>query len=536
MVKTDVLVIGSGISGLSYAIKISEKLPDTRIIIVTKADEDESNTKYAQGGLAVVTDFSKDNFEKHIEDTMRAGDGENKRNIVEMVVKEGPDRFHELIDWGTHFDKEKGGQYKLGREGGHTENRIVHHKDITGFEIERALLETARKSPNIEILDHHYVVDLITQHHVPGKENHYEDISCYGAYILDEKTKSVKRITAKITLVATGGAGHVYKNTTNPIIATGDGIAFVHRARGKVSNMQYYQFHPTAMYSKHEGMLFLISEAVRGDGAKLRTKDGKPFMHKYDEREELASRDIVARAIDNEMKISGDDYVGLDCTHMDQQKFCEHFPNIYRKCLDEGIDPFRQLIPVVPACHYLMGGIEIDRDGQSSIRNLFAVGECTNSGLHGANRLASNSLLEGLVFGHNAAMKTVALLQENAFNFDDLKAIPEWNEEGMKVMEEKVMIKYFRRQLQEMMSDLVGIVRSNERLDIARRKQREIFEAVTELYKYSQISPELSELRNLVNVSYLIIKHSLQMKENKGAFYNKDLANKPLIRTDLPKK
>ena len=523
MIKADVLVIGSGISGLSYAIKIAETLPDAQITIVTKSDEDESNTKYAQGGLAVVTDFSKDNFEKHIEDTMRAGDGENKRDVVEMVVKEGPHRFRELVEWGTRFDKEKDGDFKLGREGGHTENRIVHHKDITGFEIERALLATINKLPNIEVLDHHYVIDLITQHHVPGKELNQDNIHCYGAYILDQKNKKIKKITAKITLVATGGAGHVYKNTTNPIIATGDGIAFVHRARGKVSNMQYYQFHPTAMYSKRSGMLFLISEAVRGDGAKLRTKDGQPFMQKYDEREELASRDIVARAIDNEMKISGDDYVGLDCRHMDQENFKEHFPNIYKKCLEEGIDPFQQLIPVVPACHYLMGGIDVDIDGQSSIKNLFAVGECTNSGLHGANRLASNSLLEGLVFGHQAAVKTVELLEKNEFNFNDLKAVPEWNQEGMKILDEMVMVSYFRKQLQEMMSDLVGIVRSNSRLQIAKKKQREIYEAVTALYNNSILSPQLSELRNLVNVSYLIIKHSIEMKENKGAFFNKDL-------------
>ncbi|WP_332029214.1 L-aspartate oxidase, partial [Kaistella sp.] len=461
------------------------------------------------------TDFDKDNFQKHIDDTMRAGDGENKQDVVEMVIKEGPARFQELVDWGTRFDMEKDGDFKLGREGGHTENRIVHHKDITGAEIERALLETVKRSKNIEMLAHHYVVDLITQHHVPGKELNTDDISCYGAYILDEKNKKIKKITAKITLVATGGAGHVYKNTTNPVIATGDGIAFVHRARGRVSNMQYYQFHPTALYSKRDGMLFLISEAVRGDGAKLRTKDGEKFMQKYDEREELASRDIVARAIDNELKISGDDYVGLDCREMDQEKFKEHFPNIYQKC--------KQLIPVVPACHYLMGGIDIDMDGQSSIKNLFAVGECTNSGLHGANRLASNSLLEGVVFGHNAALKTVELLKINDFNFDDLKAVPEWNEEGMKMMDEMVLVSYLRRQLQEMMSDLVSIVRSNERLELARKKQREIYEAVTELYNYSIMSPQLSELRNLVNISYLIIKHSLAMKENKGAFYNKDL-------------
>ena len=497
-------------------------MPDAKIIIVTKADEDESNTKYAQGGLAVVTDFDKDNFQKHIDDTMRAGDGENNLEVVKMVIEEGPKRFQELVNWGTNFDQ-KDGHLMLGREGGHTENRIVHHKDMTGKEIERALLATVNNSANIEILAHHYVVDLITQHHVPGKAFDYDKIHCYGAYILDEKSKKIKKITAKITLVATGGAGHVYKNTTNPVIATGDGIAFVHRARGKVSNMQYYQFHPTALYSKRDGMLFLISEAVRGDGAKLRTKNGEKFMHKYDEREELASRDIVARAIDNELKISGDEFVGLDCREMDHEKFKEHFPNIYQKCLDEGIDPFTQLIPVVPACHYLMGGIKIDKDGQSSIKNLFSVGECTNSGLHGANRLASNSLLEGLVFGHNAALKTVDLLAENAFNFEDLKAVPEWNEEGMKIMDEMVLVSYLRKQLQEMMSDLVGIVRSNERLEIAKRKQKEIFDAVTELYNYAVLSPKLSELRNLNNVAYLIIKQSIAMTENKGAFYNKDL-------------
>ena len=524
MIKTDVLVIGSGISGLSYAIKISEQLPDAKITIVTKAEEDETNTKYAQGGLAVVTDFSKDNFEKHIEDTMHAGDGENNREVVEMVIKEGPARFHELVDWGTRFDKKEDGEYKLGREGGHTEFRIVHHKDITGAEIERALLEYCNNSENIEILDYHYVIDLITQHHIPNKTFDKENINCYGAYVLDQKNKKIKKVTAKITLVATGGAGHVYKNTTNPIIATGDGIAFVHRARGKVSNMQYIQYHPTAMYSKRDGMLFLISEAVRGDGAKLKTKNGEKFMHKYDEREELASRDIVARAIDNEMKISGDNYVGLDCTEMNKEKFIEHFPNIYQKCIDEGIDPFKQLIPVVPASHYLMGGIVVDKDGQSSIKNLFAVGECTNSGLHGANRLASNSLLEGLVFGHNAAMKTVELLNIDEFNYFDLQNVPEWNDEGMKIMEEKVLISYLRKQLQEMMSDLVSIVRSNNRLKLAQKKQKEIFDAVTELYSYSVISPELSELRNLVNISYLIIKNSLEMTENKGAFYNKDFA------------
>ena len=454
---------------------------------------------------------------------MRAGDGENKRKVVEMVIKEGPKRFNELVEWGTQFDLNKKGTYKLGREGGHTENRIVHHKDITGFEIERALLETVEKSNNIQMYDYHYVIDLITQHHLQGQTLDLDNITCYGAYVLDQKNNEIKKITAKVTLVATGGAGHVYKNTTNPIIATGDGMAFVHRARGKVSNMQYIQFHPTALFSKREGMLFLISEAVRGDGAKLRTIDGEAFMHKYDEREELASRDIVARAIDNEMKISGDEHVMLDCTNMDQQKFLDHFPNIYNKCIEEGIDPFVQPIPVVPACHYFMGGIDIDMDGQTVIHNLFSVGECTNSGLHGANRLASNSLLEGLVFGHNAAMKTVELLQKDEFNYEDLNKIPEWNAEGTKVIEEMVMITYLRKQLQEVMSDMVSIVRSNQRLAIARKKQQEIYEAVTELYNYSKLSPQLLELRNLVHVSYRIIKDSMKMTENKGSFFNKDL-------------
>ncbi|MGI9526899.1 MAG: L-aspartate oxidase [Weeksellaceae bacterium] len=525
MISTDVLVIGSGISGLSYAIKISEQMPEAKITIVTKADEDESNTKYAQGGLAVVTDFDNDNFKKHIIDTMLAGDGENNRAVVEMVIREGPQRFKELVAWGTQFDKNTQGDFKLGREGGHTENRIVHHKDITGFEIERALLETVEKSKNIEICDFHYVIDLITQHHIQGEKFIPKNITCYGAYVLDEKTKEIKKITAKITLVATGGAGHVYKNTTNPIIATGDGMAFVHRARGKVSNMQYIQFHPTALYSKVDGMLFLISEAVRGDGAKLRTKNGEPFMHKYDPREELASRDIVARAIDNEMKVSGDEYVTLDCTQMNREKFLNHFPNIYQKCMSEGIDPFLQPIPLVPACHYFMGGVEINIDGQTSINNLFSVGECTNSGLHGANRLASNSLLEGLVFGHKAAMKAITLLQEDNFNYEDLNTIPEWNEEGTKVIEEMVMISYLRKQLQELMSDMVGIVRSNFRLEMALKKQTEIFEAVKELYNYSKLSPELLELRNLTHVSYRIIKDSMAMTENKGSFYNKDLKN-----------
>lgn len=523
MLTSDVLVIGSGISGLSYAIKIAQKLPQTQITIVTKSDGEESNTKYAQGGVAVVTDFENDSFDKHIQDTLRAGDGLCKLEAVEVVVKEGPQRFKEIVSWGAKFDKDDWGTFDLGREGGHTENRVVHHKDITGYEIERALLAVIEKSPNIRLLPHHYVIDLITEHHIENEQFHPEKLNCFGAYVLDVPSGKVKKFTAKITLMATGGCGHVYKNTTNPVIATGDGIGLAHRAKAKISNMQFIQFHPTALYSNRTGQLFLISEAVRGFGAKLLTKDGKKFMHKYDDREELASRDIVARAIDNEMKLSGDDYVCLDCRGLDKEKFLAHFPNIYERCLEEGLDMFEDLIPVVPASHYLCGGIDVDLHGQSSINNMFAVGECTNTGLHGANRLASNSLLEAMVFGHRAALKTIELLDQNQFLFKKIEQIPEWKDEGLQLTQEMVLLNYLKKQLQILMSDLVSIVRTNERLALAKEKQEEIYRSVKEIYKMNLVSPQLSELRNLVSVAWLIINQSMEQKENKGAFFNKDL-------------
>jgi len=523
MIYTDVLVIGSGISGLSYALKVAQQRPDAKITIVTKSDDEESNTKYAQGGVAVVTDFKKDSFDKHIEDTLRAGDGLCKREVVEIVVKEGPERIKEIVEWGANFDKNDSETYDLGREGGHTESRVVHHKDITGAEIERALLQALNNLDNTELLNHHYVIDLITEHHIPGESFDKYNLNCYGAYVLDLKTQQIKKMSAKITLMATGGCGHVYKNTTNPNIATGDGIGLAHRAKAKISHMQFIQFHPTAFYSSRSGQLSLISEAVRGFGAKLCTTSGESFMHKYDPREELASRDIVARAIDSEMKLSGDDYVCLDCRHLDQKRFLEHFPNIYQQCRDEGFDMFKDLIPVVPASHYLCGGIDVDLHGQSSIKNMFAVGECTNTGLHGANRLASNSLLEALVFAHRAAVKTVERLKEDNFNYTNLHKIPEWNQEGLKVNEEMVLLSYLRKQLQSLMSDLVGIVRSNERLKMAARKEDEIYRAVKEIYNFSILSPQLSELRNIASVAFLIISQSIAETENRGAFYNKDL-------------
>lgn len=523
MIYTDVLVIGSGISGLSYAMKIAKQRPETRITVITKSDSEESNTKYAQGGVAVVTDFQQDSFDKHIEDTLRAGDGLCNRETVEVVVTEGPERIDEIVEWGAKFDKNEQQDFDLGREGGHTENRVVHYKDITGAEIERALLKAIDRLENVQLLNHHYVIDLITEHHIPDESFDKYNLNCYGAYVLDMKSQRIIKMSAKITLMSTGGCGHVYKNTTNPTIATGDGIGLAHRAKAKISNMQFIQFHPTAFYSPIAGQLPLISEAVRGFGAKLRTATGEPFMHKYDSREELASRDIVARAIDSEMKLRGDDYVCLDCRHLDRENFLEHFPNIYKQCQDAGLDMFKDLIPVVPASHYLCGGIDVDLFGQSTIKNMFAVGECSNTGLHGANRLASNSLLEALVFAHRAALKTVERLNEDSFNHTQLNKIPEWNQEGMKVNEEMVLLNYLRKELQTLMSDLVGIVRSHARLKLAKQKEEEIYKSVKEIYNFSILSPQLSELRNLASVAYLIITQSIEQKENRGTFYNKDL-------------
>ena len=359
--ETDVLVIGSGVAGLTYAVNLAIQNKDLKITILTKTNEDETNTKYAQGGIAAVIDLNKDSFEKHIDDTLIAGDGLCNKSIVDIVVHEGPERLKEIISWGADFDKEENGVYKLGKEGGHSENRILHYKDITGWEIERALLEKAHQYPNIHFIDYCYVIDLITQHHlgelVTKSSSH---ITCFGVYILNIKTQQIEKIISKVTMLATGGCGQVYRTTTNPKIATGDGVAMVYRAKGRIENMEFIQFHPTALYEagKRFGQSFLITEAVRGDGAILRNSKGEDFMKKYDSRLSLAPRDIVARAIDNEMKILGDEHVYLDCRHMDMTKFKEHFPNIYEKCLSIGIDVAKDMIPVAPAAHYSCGGVK----------------------------------------------------------------------------------------------------------------------------------------------------------------------------------
>lgn len=509
---TDYLVIGSGIAGLSFSLKAAEK---GKVILITKSNQDESNTKYAQGGIAAVW-HNADSYEKHIQDTLIAGAGLCNEAIVRMVVTEGTQRVKELIELGTRFDKTNNGDYDLAKEGGHSEHRILHHKDITGFEIERALLAQIAKNPNIQVFDHHYAIDVITQHHL-GKlvTSQTPDICCFGAYVLNTQNGKIDTILSKITVMATGGAGHVYATTTNPIIATGDGIAMFYRAKGFVKDMEFVQFHPTSLYNPQENPSFLITEAIRGFGAVLKNQKGEEFMQRYDERGSLAPRDIVARAIDNEMKLRGDDYVYLDCRHLDRKGFIEHFPNIYNKCLQMGIDPFLKMIPVIPAQHYLCGGIQINENAESNIQNLYAIGECACSGLHGANRLASNSLLEAVVFAHRAFMHSANKL--NAIILQN--GIPDWDAEGTEHPEEMVLITQSKKEVQQIMSNYVGIVRSELRLKRAFDRLEILYKENEALYEKTTISQNLCELRNIICIGYLIIKHAMRRKESVGLHY-----------------
>ncbi len=514
--KTDFLIIGSGIAGLSYALKAAAL---GKVTIITKANRDETNTKYAQGGIAAVT-YAPDSVEKHIADTLVAGDGICNEKVVRMVIAEGMDRIHELINWGTDFDKDASGRYDLAREGGHSEHRILHHKDSTGAEIERSLLEQISRHPDIEVHAHYFALDLITQHHL-GEEvsRSTGGICCYGAYVLNLETNKVETILSKITMISTGGAGQLYRTTTNPLIATGDGVAMVYRAKGTVRDMEFIQFHPTGLYHPGESPCFLISEAVRGAGAILRNADHEDFMGRYDERASLAPRDIVARAIDSEIKKSGGEHVFLDCTGIDAGKFKSHFPNILGKCLSIGIDPMKQMIPVSPAAHYMCGGINVDEHGCTDIRNLYASGECTRTGLHGANRLASNSLLEALVYSHRAWTHSTDTLGDISWNND----VPDWNAEGTSAPREMILITQNRRELQSLMSNYVGIVRTNTRLKRAMDRLRIIYGETEALYERTTVSPALCELRNLINLGYLVTKAAMSRTENRGLHYNTDL-------------
>ncbi len=514
--KYDYLVIGSGIAGMSFALKVAKT---GKVALVCKTTLDEANTALAQGGVASVTNTLVDNFDKHIEDTMIAGDWLSDKEAVKQVVTQAPSQIQELINWGVDFDKNETGEFDLHREGGHSEFRILHHQDNTGFEIQDSLIKAVRKNPNIDIFENHFAVEICTQHHL-GKivTRRTPDITCYGAYVLNQETGDVNTFLSKVTLMATGGCGAVYRTTTNPLVATGDGIAMVYRAKGTVQDMEFVQFHPTALYHPGDRPSFLITEAMRGYGAVLRTLDGKEFMHKYDERLSLAPRDIVARAIDNEMKTRGEDHVYLDVTHKDPEETKHHFPNIYKKCLSLGIDITKDYIPVAPAAHYLCGGIKVDLNACSSIQRLYAVGECSCTGLHGGNRLASNSLIEAVVYADAAAKHSIAHINEYSYRED----IPEWNDEGTQHPEEMVLITQSAKEVGQIMGTYVGIVRSNLRLDRAWNRLDILYEETERLFKSSKVSRKICELRNIINVGYLIMRQAKERHESRGLHYTID--------------
>jgi len=521
----DFLVIGSGIAGLSFALKAANF---GKVCLVTKSQIDETATKYAQGGIAAVL-YLPDTYEKHIQDTMIAGDELSDRSVVELTIRESTERVMELIEWGVNFDKTKKGKFALAKEGGHSEYRVLHHKDMTGKEIEQKLILAAQQNENIEILENHLAVEIITQHHLGiDVTRRTPDLTCFGAYIYDPNKKKVRTVLSKITMMATGGIGTVYGNTTNPLVCTGDGIAMVYRAKGHVRGMEFVQFHPTSLFNPKESPSFLITEALRGAGAVLKDEEGNEFMLKYDTRGSLAPRDIVARAIDNEMKISGKEHVWLDAAKIKKNEIFEHFPNIYAKCLSIGIDITKDLIPVVPAAHYSCGGIITNQWGETSIHNLYASGECASTGLHGANRLASNSLLEALVFSHRACLKSVEQFENIPFCHD----IPEWDSSGTVLNEEMVLITRSKQELQAVMSSYVGIVRSNIRLQRALDRLFLLYKETEELYKKSILIPEICELRNMINVGYIIIHNAMDRKESRGLHYSLDYpAHKDLQQT-----
>lgn len=512
MIQTDILVVGSGAAGLFYALKSAKACPQNKITIITKASAEESNTKYAQGGVAVVLDEVRDNFKNHIADTLTAGDGLCNLQVVEMVVRDAPERIYDLIDLGVNFDLDLQGKYDMGREGGHSHHRVIHHKDNTGEAIERVLLNRIAEFENVRVLEYHVALDLLLDD---------KNETCVGAKILDLNNQKVDSIFSKITVLATGGCGSVYTNTTNPSINTGDGIALAARAGAKVSNMQFIQFHPTVVYETSQGKLPLITEALRGAGARLRNIHKELFMSAYDAREELAPRDIVSRAIYSEMMKHESKFVYLDCTSVGKEKLLDHFPNIYQDCISRGYDLDTDLLPIVPAAHYLCGGIEVDMDGKTSVNNLFAIGECSNTGLHGANRLASNSLLEALVYGYRAAMLSEIILNRTEpLKINSQSEVKNSEESFVRLPE----IDQLWVELNTMMSQYVGIVRTHDGLVLADEKRNKLEDRLLNLpHMRMNLDLKTLELRNMLEVCRMIIKESIEQTKNKGTFYNKDL-------------
>ncbi|MCF8258491.1 MAG: L-aspartate oxidase [Flavobacteriales bacterium] len=514
MNRTDFLVIGSGVAGLAFAIKVAEHFLDRKVTVVTKSADLESNSRYAQGGIAVVIDRITDSFDKHVADTLTAGDGLCDPVAVRTIVSEGPERLREVMEWGARFDSD-GGTIGLGREGGHSENRIVHHQDRTGLELSEALLAHAARIPNIIMLKGLMAIDLLLE--TKGADG---AAKCEGVTLLDPVNGQVSAIHCPFTVLATGGAGQVYATTTNPSVATGDGIAMGQRAGAVVSNMEFIQFHPTALRADSDGASFLISEAVRGAGARLMDATGNYFMSDIHPQADLAPRDIVARAIFAQMKKTGTDHVLLDCTAISERELRDHFPTILEKCAGLGIDLLKDPIPVAPAAHYCCGGIHTDLDGHTSVKGLFAIGECADTGLHGANRLASNSLLEALVMAHRAHRAVIAEQTE----IPPVAPLADADAPYGRIhLAQQTDMTAMRAELRGMMDALAGIIRTNDGLRKAMARLSAMTTETEGLHAAGRLSAEGLELRNMVCVARLIVAQSLARKENRGGFYNQDL-------------